>query len=165
MFRLWVSLPANPCPILVAFQDPEIQLALDRCFRNPAHKLTALRTSVSLGGPAWFLDMFYWQVLATQWSLFCAGSLHLTQDKYCRKLDFTVEGSQMHTDIHRRTQTNVDECGRTKTNADERRRTVFGVWSDATSRRVQTLDICSRTFGTYYSYSFFSWRQQSDPPN
>ena len=49
MFRPWVSLPANPCPMLVAFQDPEIQLALDRCFRNPAHKPKALQTSVSLG--------------------------------------------------------------------------------------------------------------------
>ena len=52
MFRPWVSLLANPCPMLVAFHDPEIQLALDQLFRTPAHKLTALRTSVSLGEPA-----------------------------------------------------------------------------------------------------------------
>ena len=76
MFRPWVSLPANPCSMLVAFQDPEIQLALDR-FRNPAHKLTALTTSVFLGDLAWFLDMFYWVVLAVQWSLSHVDSLHL----------------------------------------------------------------------------------------
>ena len=35
MFRPWVSLSANPCPMLVAFQDPEIQLALDRSFPKP----------------------------------------------------------------------------------------------------------------------------------
>ena len=30
-------------------------------------------------------------------------------------------------------------------------RTALSVWADATTRRVQTLDVCSRTFGTYYS--------------
>ena len=78
MFRSWVSLPANPCPMLVAFQDPEIQLALERCFRNPAHTPTALRTSVSLGDLAWFLDMLYWEVLAVRLSLSRVDSLHLT---------------------------------------------------------------------------------------
>ena len=32
MFRPGVSLSTNPCPMLVAFQDPEIQLTLDRLF-------------------------------------------------------------------------------------------------------------------------------------
>ena len=35
VFRPWVSLSANPCPTLVAFQDPEVQLALDQLFFNP----------------------------------------------------------------------------------------------------------------------------------
>ena len=69
MFRPWGSLPANTCPMLVAFQDPEIQLALNWCFRNPAHKPKVLRTSASLGNLAWFLNMFYWEVLAVRWSL------------------------------------------------------------------------------------------------
>ena len=30
-----LSLPVNPYPLLVAFQDPEIQLALNRLFRKP----------------------------------------------------------------------------------------------------------------------------------
>jgi len=50
-----------------------------------------------------------------------------------------MEGSQTHADEPRRMQTNA-------------RQTASGVWADATSRRVQTLDICSRTFGTYYNY-------------
>ena len=62
---------------------------------------------------------------------------------------------QMHTDERRHTQTNADEC---KTNADEcktnARQTVSGVWADTTSRRVQTLDVRSRTFGTYYIYIY-----------
>ena len=64
---------------------------------------------------------------------------------------------QTHADAHRRMQMNADARRRTQTNADERRQmqtnarqTVSGVWADATSRRVQTLDICSRTFGMYY---------------
>ena len=68
-----------------------------------------------------------------------------------------MEGSQTHTDVHRCTQTHTDAHRRTRTNADERRRTrmnadargrmqtnarqtASGVWADATSRRVQTLD-------------------------
>ena len=78
MFRPWASLPANTCLMLVAFQDPELQLAIDRCFQNPAHKPKVLRTSVSLGDLAWFLNMFYWEVLAVRWSLSCVDSLHLT---------------------------------------------------------------------------------------
>ena len=35
MFKPWVFLPASPCPMLVAFQDPEIQLALNRLFPKP----------------------------------------------------------------------------------------------------------------------------------
>ena len=34
-FRPWVSLPTNPYPMLVAFQDSEIQLALDWLFLKP----------------------------------------------------------------------------------------------------------------------------------
>ena len=68
MFRPWASLPANTCLMLVAFQDPEIQLALDWCFWNPVHKLKALRTSVSLGNLAWFLNVLL-RVLAVRWSL------------------------------------------------------------------------------------------------
>jgi len=130
MFRPWVSLTANPCPTLVAFEDLEIQLALDRLFRNPAHKPTALRTSVSLGGLAWFLDMFYWESWPYD-GLYLVSIACIWQDKYCRKLDFTVEGSQAHTDTHRRTQThvharrrtqmNTDKCRRAQTNADERK--------------------------------------------
>ena len=57
--------------------------------------------------------------------------------------------TKTHADAHRRTQTNADadERGQTQTNAWQ---TAFGVWADATSRRVQTLDVCSRTFGMYY---------------
>ena len=123
------------------------------CFQNPAHKLTALITSVSLGDLAWFLDMFYWVVLAVQWSLSRVDSLHLTSDKYCRKLDFMMEGSQTHTDTHRctqRIQMHADEGSQMQTNA---RQTASGVWPDTTSRRIQTLDVCSRTFGTYYTRS------------
>ena len=35
LFRPWVSLPTNPYPMLVAFQDPEIQLALNRLSPKP----------------------------------------------------------------------------------------------------------------------------------
>ena len=58
---------------------------------------------------------------------------------------------QTHSDEHRRsrwTQTYADKCRRTQTNA---RQTASSVWADATSRCIQTLDVCSRTFGTYYS--------------
>ena len=50
MFRPWVSLPANPCPILVAFKIQKYSWHLIDCFQNPAHQPTALRTSISLGG-------------------------------------------------------------------------------------------------------------------
>ena len=102
------------------------------CFQNLAHKPTALRTSVSLGGLAWFLDMCYWEVLAVWWSLSCVDSLHLTEDKYCWKLDFyggrlaDVHGrTQMHADARRRMQMNMnaDEYRHTQTNGDARRRT------------------------------------------
>ena len=46
-------------------------------------------------------------------------------------------------------QTNADERRRAQTNV---RQTASSVWADATSRHVQTLDVCSRTFGTYYMY-------------
>ena len=79
MFRPWVSLPTNPCPMLVAFQDSEIQLALDQLFPKP-RPLT-----------------------------YRAQNQHLTLDKYCRKLDFMVEGSQLHADARAQMQTNADE--------------------------------------------------------
>ena len=64
-----------------------------------------------------------------------------------------VEGSQTHTDAQRRTQTNADAHRQTQTNA---RQTVSCVWADTTSRRVQTLDVCSRTFWTYYKSNVHS---------
>ena len=36
-----------------------------------------------------------------------------------------------------------------KTNA---RQTVSGVWADATSTCIQTLDACSKTFGRHYTF-------------
>ena len=47
MFWSRVSLPANLCPMLVAVQEPEIQLILNR-FQNPNQQPTALRTNVFL---------------------------------------------------------------------------------------------------------------------
>ena len=38
------------CPMLVALQHPERQLALKRSFPNPANQQTVLRISVSPGG-------------------------------------------------------------------------------------------------------------------
>ena len=35
IFLGFESLPTNPCPMLIAFQDPETQLALDRLFPKP----------------------------------------------------------------------------------------------------------------------------------
>ena len=65
--------------------------------------------------------------------------------------------TETHGDAHRRTQAHADERRCTQTHADKRRhtqtntkQTVYGVWADATSRRIQTLDVCSRTFGMYY---------------
>ena len=46
--------------------------------------------------------------------------------------------TQMHTDVHRQTEMNA-------------RQTTSSVWSDATSRRVQTLDVRSRTFRMHYT--------------
>ena len=69
------------------------------------------------------------------------------------------ERGRTRTDVDERgrTRTDADEHGRIQTNANERRRTQMnvrqtasGVWADATSRRFQMLDVCSRTFGTYY---------------
>ena len=53
----------------------------------------------------------------------------------------------MHTDICRQMQMNADARGQTQTNA---RQTASSVWADTTSRHIQTLDVCSRTFRTYY---------------
>ena len=65
--------------------------------------------------------------------------------------------TETHGDAHRRTQMHADERRCTQTHADKRRhtqtnakQTASGVWADATSRRIQTLDVCSRTFGMYY---------------
>ena len=112
MFRPWVSLPVNPCPTLVAFQDPEIQLALNWWFLKPCRpNYTVLRTSVSLGGLPWFLDMSYWEVLGVWWSLSHVDSFHFT-------LDSTVEGPQLQTHERRHTRTYTDVCTRTQTHAD-----------------------------------------------
>ena len=66
--------------------------------------------------------------------------------------------TQMHADKHRHMQTNADASRRTQTHADECRsmpmntdtqtNTKSSVWA---SRCVQTLDVCSRTFGRHYS--------------
>ena len=45
---------------------------------------------------------------------------------------------------------NADEHRGTQTYADERKANCVSVWEDATSRRVQMLDVCSRTIGMYY---------------
>ena len=60
---------------------------------------------------------------------------------------FTAANMQTQTNAgaHRRTETNARHA---QTNA---RQTVSGVWADPTSRQVQTLDVCSKTFGMYYS--------------
>jgi len=65
-------------------------------------------------------------------------------------------------DARRRKRTHADASGRTQTHADERRRTqtnarktTSSVGADATPRRVRTQDVCSRTFGMYYSICFY----------
>ena len=55
---------------------------------------------------------------------------------------------QMHIDASGCTQTQTDASGCAQTNAEQ---TVSSVWADTTSRCVWTLDVCSRTFGMYYS--------------
>ena len=52
-------------------------------------------------------------------------------------------------DAHGRTQTHTDEHRHMQMNA---RQTASSVWADATSRRIKMLDVCSRTFGTHYTF-------------
>ena len=55
-------------------------------------------------------------------------------------------------DERRHTDTDISWCsGKRKRMQMSLERTALSVWADATTRRVQTLDVCSRTFGTYYS--------------
>ena len=59
----------------------------------------------------------------------------------------TSRQTQTHADAsraHRHKQTNTDTCRRI-------RQTASSVWTDATSRHVQTLDVCSRIFKMPYS--------------
>ena len=55
----------------------------------------------------------------------------------------------MNADARRPMQTHTDARRQTQTNA---RQTTSVVWADPTSRRVQMLDVCSRTFGTLKTY-------------
>ena len=109
MFRPWVSLPANPCPMLMAFQEPEIQLALDRLFPKPCPPTYSAQNQHILGRPSLILGYVLLRGL-----LMVEGSQLQACERRC---------TQMHVDVHRRTQTHADKCRCTETNTDARRQT------------------------------------------
>ena len=101
-------------------------------------------------------DCFHYRPCAAVWIIhLCLRSIldYFSDSRHIR--------TQKHADARRQTQKNADKHRQTQTNADKRRRTqtnarqtASGVWADTTSRRIQTLDVCSRTFvtfGTYYT--------------
>ena len=71
--------------ILVAFQDPEIQLALDQLFPKPHPPTYSAQNKHIPGRPSWFLDNSYWEVMGLRWSLSCVDSLHL-QARVCSRV-------------------------------------------------------------------------------
>ena len=79
-FRPRVFLYDNPCPMFVAFREPEIQSASDWLSSNPA---PPTYSAWNCHGPerfSWFLDMLYLQVLDIRSTLFHVDSLLLTED-------------------------------------------------------------------------------------
>ena len=75
-----VSLYDDLCPMFVAVQEPEIQLASD-CRQAPPHQLGAWSSEVFL-----ILGYVLLQALAIHSTFFHVDSLLLTEDMSCQKL-------------------------------------------------------------------------------